>query len=264
MSPSKASSSTSPVKPGFNDFNNPFRPVVVSPTKRESMSPVKDEVRRLSTTDEEDEKMDTRSLLERMKETVEGMKRRRSTLGTSAPSPVKSSTDSNPFENGGIEHFALDSLEIQDDSDEDKENDRNTMDVDEPILVFQSPNKKGAIPLLHREVAEDSVDDDDDDDNDDIPVAPIVVQDSVTVDPPSQLEEAEQPPIRVRAMFHASSLVTFIPDANVYNFLGIESTSSSWYSFSFTYKESTAYGRSCDFERVSSGSHHRGRETRHA
>jgi hypothetical protein len=205
MSPSKASSSTSPVKPGFNESNNPFGPAVVSPTKRDSMSPVKDEVRRLSSTDEEDEKMDTRSLLERMKETVEGMKRRRSTLGTSAPSPVKSSSDSNPFENGGLEHFTLTSLEIQDDDDdEDKENHRNAMDVDEPVFVLRSPNKNKPIPSSHLEPGED-----------DVPVAPIVIEDPAILGPPSQLEEAEQPPIQVRVVF--SALIILAPDANVRN-----------------------------------------------
>ncbi len=80
MSPSKPTNS--PTKNGFNDVNNPF--FSASPTKRDS---VKNTPRRLST-DDEDEKLDTRSLLERMKETVEGMKRRRS-ISMSTPSPAK-------------------------------------------------------------------------------------------------------------------------------------------------------------------------------
>ncbi|KAF5350504.1 hypothetical protein D9756_008541 [Leucocoprinus leucothites] len=130
MSPSKAPAS--PTKSGFNDANNPFR--AVSPTKIASSQPVEEVDRRLSI-DEEDEKLDTRSLLERMKETVEGMKRRRSTFGLPTSHPINPSDDANPFN---------DNVDLQPEDDSNKENDENAMAVDvnsEPLVLLRSPNK---------------------------------------------------------------------------------------------------------------------------
>jgi len=130
MSPSKASAS--PAKSGFNDINNPFLPV--SPTKMASVSPVKDIDRRLRT-DEEDEKLDTRSLLERMKETVEGMKRRRSIVNLPTSSPPELSLGTKIFDN----NTQMEQTEPVDDAD--KENDETAMDVDanhEPSILLPS------------------------------------------------------------------------------------------------------------------------------
>jgi len=141
MSPSKASAS--PAKSGFNDINNPFLPV--SPTKMASASPVKDVDRRLRT-DEEDEKLDTRILLERMKETVEGMKRRRSTINLSALDPPELSLGANIFDN----NMQMEKSEPVDDADE--ENDETVMDIDvnhEPsilLLLRQNPRTQEEKP----------------------------------------------------------------------------------------------------------------------
>jgi len=150
MSPSKASAS--PAKSGFNDINNPFLPV--SPTKMASVSPVKDVDRRLRT-DEEDEKLDTRSLLERMKETVEGMKRRRSTINLPAPSPPEFSLGTNIFDN----NTQMEQSEPVDDAD--KENDETAMDIDanhEPsIFLLSRQNPRTQEEKLHRPTSTNTI-----------------------------------------------------------------------------------------------------------
>lgn len=178
LSPSKASAS--PTKPGFNDLNNPFRPV--SPTKRDSIAPIKDIARRLST-DEEDEKLDTRSLLERMKETVEGMKRRRSTIGGSTPSPVKPSSSLSLSEEVARTPLAHISPE---DQGAEKEND--AMDVDEPLTLLQSTDKDSASlepQADNGQTHEPGMDDK--------PIVPVIVEET-TADEGTQLpEESAQP-----------------------------------------------------------------------
>ncbi|KAF9446457.1 hypothetical protein P691DRAFT_708518 [Macrolepiota fuliginosa MF-IS2] len=185
MSPSKEKAFASPTKPGFNDdANNPFWPV--SPTKRGSISPVKDIERRLST-DEEDEKLDTRSLLERMKETVEGMKRRRSTIGISAPSPAKpSSSSSNVFE--GVAYTPLVHTSSEDQNDIEKENDASAMDIDEPFPLLRSPSKN-PVPLeiqIDEEPTYESV-------VDNTPTVPVIVEEAIVDEQPHLQEEAAQP-----------------------------------------------------------------------
>lgn len=179
MSPSKASAS--PVKSGFSHVDNPFRPA--SPTKQGAISPVKDIARRLST-DEEDEKLDTRSLLERMKETVECMKRRRSTLGVSDSSPVKPSSDSNPFEDAAPNPHAPALSEGE--GDDDKENDKNAMDVDEPFSLLRSPSKNHPPPQIRAPKRNDEQT------SDSPPVVPLIVEDTIVPEQP-QVQELVQP-----------------------------------------------------------------------
>lgn len=179
MSPSKASAS--PVKSGFSDVDNPFRPA--SPTKQGAISPVKDIARRLST-DEEDEKLDTRSLLERMKETVECMKRRRSTLGVSDSSPVKPSSDSNPFEDAAPNLHAPALSEGE--GDDDKENDKNAMDVGEPFSLLRSPSKNHPPPQIRAPKRNDGQA------SDSPPVVPLIVEDTIVPEQP-QVQELVQP-----------------------------------------------------------------------
>ncbi|KAJ3576717.1 hypothetical protein NP233_g260 [Leucocoprinus birnbaumii] len=181
MSPSKGSAS--PAKAGSNDANNPFRSV--SPTKMASIPPVKDIDRRLSM-DEEDEKLDTRSLLERMKETVEGMKKRRSTIGLPPSSPMKPSHDVNPFDDSAHQN-------AEDDHDADKENDENAMDVDvdmdvdpEPLMLLRSLSK---IPSEARSI-EGTVQDST---ADDVPVISSIVEIAAETSPEQSQDEVVEP-----------------------------------------------------------------------
>ncbi|KXN89208.1 hypothetical protein AN958_05911 [Leucoagaricus sp. SymC.cos] len=188
MSPSKVSGSS--VKPEFNDTKNPFRSV--SPTKTGPLSPVKDIERRLSM-DEEDEKLDTRSLLERMKETVDGMKRRRSSFGPPAQSPTKASPNENPFND-------IDTVIRFDGDSVDKENDENAMDVDsEPVLLLRSPSKSFS-HMQMRNVEEPAQEPTEDG----APVVPIIVEEiAANEQVPPQEEPAPTNPVRIRSQLEA-------------------------------------------------------------
>lgn len=174
MSPSKKS--TSPTKPGFHDANNPFLPI--SPTKKDT---TKDPERRLSV-DEEDEKLDTRSLLERMKETVEGMKRRRSTIGMPGSSPVKPLPGLNLPEETMYAPLTGALWERSD-----------AMDVDQPSLL-RSPDRS----LTPRAIQEDETEIPPEFANESTPTTPVAVESLTTEESPAQEELLQPEPVCLR------------------------------------------------------------------